>query len=180
MPTNFRVVLLAVPLNVKRVCFVSKLVKLHFTNIIFIISSWNFMNFYCSRNFWWRFDILRLCHDFVFGQVNVTYVISSLSKTFLSYSFSLSVNSFFGLPAFDWVGLMRSSNLFANAEMTSLLFLALFGSVFPTFWMLLDLMWACEKAESSLCFIARFAAVTVAILSLTRCCYFCFFISLNS
>ena len=30
--------LLVEPLNVKRVCFVSKLVKLHFTNIIFIIS----------------------------------------------------------------------------------------------------------------------------------------------
>ena len=39
VPTNFRVALFAVPLNVKRVCFVSKLVKLHFTNIIFIISS---------------------------------------------------------------------------------------------------------------------------------------------
>ena len=73
----------------------------------------------------------------------VTYVISGLSKKFLSHSFSLPVNSFFGLPAFDWVGL----NLYANAEMTSLRFLGLFGSVFATFWMLLDLMWTCEKAE---------------------------------
>ena len=38
-PTNFRVDLFAVPLNVKRVCFVSKLVKLHFANVIFMISS---------------------------------------------------------------------------------------------------------------------------------------------
>ena len=39
VPTNFQVTLYAVPLNVKRVCFVSKLEKLHFTNIIFILSS---------------------------------------------------------------------------------------------------------------------------------------------
>ena len=68
-----------------------------------------------------------------------------LSKKFLSHSFSLLVNSFFDLPVFDSVGLMRSSNLFADAEMTSLRELGLFGSVFVTFWMLLDLMWACEK-----------------------------------
>ena len=43
-----------------------------------------------------------------------TYEILGLSKTFLSHSFSLSVNTFFGLPAFDWVGLMLSLNLFAN------------------------------------------------------------------
>ena len=46
--TNLWVALYAVPLNVKRVCFVSKLEKLHFTNIIFILSSLNFMNFKCS------------------------------------------------------------------------------------------------------------------------------------
>ena len=105
----------------------------------------------------------------------MTYGISGLSKTFLSHSFSLSVNSFFGLPYFNWVGLMRSLNLFAIAEMTSLRFLGLFGSVFTTFWMLLDLMWACEKAESLFCSITRFAGLAVAILSLTRCRYFCFF-----
>ena len=93
--------------------------------------------------------------------------ISGLSKKFLSHSFPLSVNSFFGLPAFDWVGLMRSLNLFANAEITSLRFLGLFGSVFATFWMLLELMWAREKAESSFCSVTRFAAVAVAILFLT-------------
>ena len=82
--------------------------------------------------------------------------ISGLSKKFLSHSFPLSVNSFFGLPAFDWVGLMRSLNLFVNAEMTFLRFLGLFGSVFAA---LLDLMWACEKAESSFCSVTRFAAV---------------------
>ena len=102
----------------------------------------------------------------------VTYVISSLSKMFLSHSFSLSANSFFGLPAFDWVGFIYSLNLFANAEMTSLRFLGLFGSVFATFWRLLDLMWTCEKAESSFCSVTRFAVVAVAILSLTRCRYF--------
>ena len=48
---------------------------------------------------------------------------------FLNHSFSLLVNSLFGLPIFDWVGLMRSLNLFVNAEMTSLRFRGLFGSV---------------------------------------------------
>ena len=104
---------------------------------------------------------------------------SGLSKKFFSHSFSLSVNSFFGLPAFDWAGLMRSLNLFVNAEMTFLRFLGLFGSVFATFWMLLDLIWACEKAESSFCSVTRFAAVAVAVLSLTRCRYFCFFFVSN-
>ena len=109
----------------------------------------------------------------------MTYIISGLSKKFLNQSFLLSVNSFFGLPAFDWLGLMRSLNLFSNAEMTLLHFLGLFGNVFATFWMLLDLMWACENAEPSFCSITRFAAVAVAILSLTRCRYFCFFSRLN-
>ena len=72
---------------------------------------------------------------------------------------------------------MHSLNLFANAEMTFLRFLGLFGSVFAA---LLGLMWACEKAESLFCSVARFAAVTVAILSLTRCRNFLFFVSLNS
>ena len=75
---------------------------------------------------------------------------------------------------------MHCLNLFANAEITSLRFLGLFGSVFATFWMLLDLMWACEKVGSSFCSVTRFAAVAVAILSLTRCRYFLFFLSLNS
>ena len=92
----------------------------------------------------------------------------------MSLSFSLSVNSFFGLPAFDWGSLMRSLNLFSKAEMTFLRFLGLFESVFATFWMLIDLMWSCEKAESSFYFIAKFEAVVVAILSLTHCRYFCF------
>ena len=35
---------LAVPLNVKRVCFVSKLVKFRFTNIIFVINSYRYTN----------------------------------------------------------------------------------------------------------------------------------------
>ena len=104
----------------------------------------------------------------------MTYVISSLSKKLQSHSFSFPVNSFFGGPIFDWVGLLRSLNLFTNAEMTSLCLLELFGSVFATFWMLLDLMWACEKAESSFCSVTRFVTVAVAILSLTRCRYFCF------
>ena len=94
----------------------------------------------------------------------MTYGISGLSKTFLSHSFSLSVSLFFGLPSFDWVGLMRNLNLFANTEMTSLRFPGHFGSVFATFWMLLDLMWAYKKAESSFCSVTRFAAVAVAIL----------------
>ena len=81
----------------------------------------------------------------------------------MSHYFSLSVNSVFGLPAFDWVGLMSSLNLFANVEMTSLHLLGLFEGVFATFWMLLDLMWAYEKAESSVCSVIRFAAVAVAI-----------------
>ena len=75
----------------------------------------------------------------------MTYVISALSKKFLSHSFSLSVNSFCGLPAFDWDGLMRSFNLFANAEMTYLHFLGLFGSVFASFWMLLVLCGYAKK-----------------------------------
>ena len=63
----------------------------------------------------------------------------------MSHSLSLSVNSFCGLPAFDWDGLMRSFNLFANAEMTYLHFLGLFGSVFATFWMLLVLCGYAKK-----------------------------------
>ena len=105
----------------------------------------------------------------------MTYVIQRLSKTFLSYSFSLSVNSFFGLPAFYCVGLMRSLNLFVNSEMTSLHFLGLFGSAFAFFWILLDLMWGCKKAETSVDSVIRFSPVAVAILSLTRWWYFCFF-----
>ena len=89
---------------------------------------------------------------------------SGSSKKFLSHSFSLSVNFFFGLPVFNWVGLMRSLNLFANAEMTSLRFLGLL-EVF----LRLDLMWSCQKGESSFSSVTRFAAVAVAILSLTRC-----------
>ena len=85
------------------------------------------------------------------------YVISGLSKKFLSHSFSLLVNSFCGLPVFDWVGLMRSLNLFANAEMTYLHFLELFGNVFATFWILLDLKWASVKSESSFCCVTRSA-----------------------
>ena len=105
----------------------------------------------------------------------MTFVISGLSKKFLSHYFSLSVSSLSGLPAFNWLGLMHSLNLLVNTEMTSLRFLGLLESVFATFWMLLDLMWACEKAESLFCSVTRFAAVGVAILSLTRCGYFCFF-----
>ena len=77
----------------------------------------------------------------------MTYVISGLSKKFLSHSFSLSVNSFFGLPVFDWVGLMRNLNFFTNAEMT-LRFLGLFGSVFATFWMLLVGLCGLAKKQS--------------------------------
>ena len=69
---------------------------------------------------------------------------------------------------------MRSLNLFTNAEMTTLCFLWLFASVFATFLMHLDLMWACKKAKSSFYSVAIFAPVAVAILSLTRCRYFCF------
>ena len=36
VPANFRVALFAELMNVKRVCLVTKLVKLHFTSIIFI------------------------------------------------------------------------------------------------------------------------------------------------
>ena len=64
---------------------------------------------------------------------------------------------------------MRGLNLFANAEITSLHFLGLLRSVFATFWMILDLMWASEKVESSFCSVTRFAAVAVAILSFTCC-----------
>ena len=74
--------------------------------------------------------------------------------------FSLSVNSFFGLPAFDWVGSMHSLNLFANAEITSLRFLGLFKSFFATFWRLLDLMWACEKAKSLFCYVGSGSSYT--------------------
>ena len=70
---------------------------------------------------------------------------------------------------------MGCFNLFANAEITSPLFPGIFGSVFATFWTLLDLMWACEKTESSFTFVTRFLAVAVAILSLTGCWYFLFF-----
>ena len=99
----------------------------------------------------------------------MTYETSGLSKKFLGHSFSLSVNSFFGLPAFDCVDLMWSFNLFANAEMSPLCFLGLFGSVFAAFWMLLDLIWGCEEEKLSSCFVTRFAGVAVYILSLTRC-----------
>ena len=64
---------------------------------------------------------------------------------------------------------MNSLNLFANAEITSLSFLGLFGSVFATFRVLLDLTWGCEKAESLFYSVTRFAAVAVAMISLTRC-----------
>ena len=67
---------------------------------------------------------------------------------------------------------MRSLNLFVNPEITSLRFLWLFGSVFATFWMLLDLMWAHEKAESSFCSVTRFAAVAVAIFIYLFILYF--------
>ena len=70
---------------------------------------------------------------------------------------------------------MDNLNLFANAKMASLRFLGLFECVFATFWMLLDLMWNCEKAESSFCSVTRLAGVAVAILSLTRSRYICFF-----
>ena len=58
-----------------------------------------------------------------------------------------SVNSFFRLPTFEWVELMRGLNLFGIAEIASLRFLGRFGSIFVTSWMLLDLMRAWEKAE---------------------------------
>ena len=118
-------------------------------------------------------------HTGFYHQLSQHNVISVLSKKFLSHSFSLSVNSFFGLPAFDWIGLMRSLNLFANAEMTSLRFLGLFGSVFATFWILLDPMWACEKAVIVL-FCHEICGSSSSYTFFDSLPIFLFFLSLNS